>query len=370
MNHQEPDRVPIDFGRHVGSIHREAYLKLQGYLKDCPLENQDKILDRMAQNIVLDESLLEQFGVDFRWLTPNWVSVKELSPDSYQDMWGIVWKFTGGMYSLIRSPLKEATRSDLERYPWPNPHHPDLFKELKEQAKNLFETTDYVVGCDSIKGGIFTTALQMRGYEQFLMDLAIDVEFAETLLDKILWLYQEMWAEYLKAVGRYVQIAYFTDDIGTQTSLMISPKTFRALIKPRLQRLIAHVKGLADVKFMFHTDGVVLPVIEDLIEIGVDILNPIQTSVEGLDRTDLLKERYGDRLCFHGAIDVQQILPKGTTETLRSEVAKRMCDLGKGGGYILAPCHNIGHDVHPANVVTLFEAAQELGRYPLLHKTA
>jgi uroporphyrinogen decarboxylase len=197
------------------------------------------------------------------------------------------------------------------------------------------------------------------------MDLVMDPEFAETLLDRILSIYQEMWTEYLKEVGSYVQIVYFTDDIGTQSSMMISPKTFRALIKPRLKRVIDHIKGIADVRFMYHTDGAILPVIEDLIEIGVDILNPVQTSVQGLDRTDLLKEKYGDRICFHGAIDVQQILPKGTPETLRSEVTKRIRDLGKGGGYVLAPCHNIGHDVPPENVVALFEAAQELGRYPL-----
>jgi uroporphyrinogen decarboxylase len=365
VNHQEPDRVPIDFGRHVGSIHREAYLKLQDYLKEPALRNQDRILDRMAQNIVLDESLLERFAVDFRWLTPNWIGVKELSKDSYQDMWGIVWHFTGEMYSLVHSPLREATRTDLEKYPWPDPHHPALFKGLKEQAKALFEHTNYVIGADSIKGGILTTALQIRGYEQLLMDLVMDPEFAETLLDRILSIYQEMWTEYLKEVGSYVQIVYFTDDIGTQSSMMISPKTFRALIKPRLKRVIDHIKGIADVRFMYHTDGAILPVIEDLIEIGVDILNPVQTSVQGLDRTDLLKEKYGDRICFHGAIDVQQILPKGTPETLRSEVTKRIRDLGKGGGYVLAPCHNIGHDVPPENVVALFEAAQELGRYPL-----
>ena len=119
------------------------------------------------------------------------------------------------MYGLVHSPLKEANRSDLEKYLWPNPHDPVLFKELCEQAKDLFEKTDYVIGADSVKGGIFTTALQIRRYEQFLMDLMIGVEVAETLLDKILWLYQEMWTRYLKAVEPYVQIVHFTDDIGT-----------------------------------------------------------------------------------------------------------------------------------------------------------
>ena len=115
---------------------------------------------------------------------------------------------------------------------------------------------------------------------------------------------------------------------------------------------------------MYHTDGSVVPVIEDIINIGVDILNPIQTSALGMD-TYVMKETYGDRLCFHGAIDVQQMLPFATLEEVRYDVAKRIYDLGRGGGYILSPCHNIGSDVSPENILALFDAAQEFGHYPL-----
>ncbi len=115
---------------------------------------------------------------------------------------------------------------------------------------------------------------------------------------------------------------------------------------------------------MYHTDGTVTPVMEDIIEMGVDILNPIQTSALGMD-TAVLKELYHGRLCFHGAIDVQQMLPFSTPDEVRYDVAKRIYDLGRGGGYILAPCHNIGSDVPPENTEAMYEAAHEYGHYPI-----
>jgi methanogenic corrinoid protein MtbC1 len=267
-------------------------------------------------------------------------------------------------YSVSYAPLENATRADLETYHWPDPYNPDMFTGLGDQAKHWFENTDYVIVADAIKGGILTKALQIRGYEQMFADLANDLDFAETLLDKLLWLYKEMWTQYLKVVGPYVQMVYFTDDIGAQNAMMISPDTFRTLIKPRLTELIDHIKGQADVKFMYHTDGTVAPVIEDIIEMGVDVLNPIQTSATGME-TAWLKAEFGDRLCFHGAIDVQKMLPFSTPEEVRYDVAKRIHDLAPGGGYILSPCHDVGADVPPENIVTMFEAAREFGTYPI-----
>ena len=365
VNHREPDRIPVDLGRHVGSLHRLSYTNLVENLADPDLKNQDKILDRMVQNVFLDEKLLRKFNVDFRWLVPNWVGVHEVvDEDAYLDMWGIKWTYMLDSYSMVDSPLKDVPIEGLDGYAWPDPYDSQMFAGLREQAKHWYENTDYVIVADSIKGGLLTKALQIRGYEAFFSDLAQDIPYAEALLDKLLWLYKEMWSQYLKEVGPYVQMVYFTDDIGAQNSMMISPDTFRSLLKPRLKDLIDHIKNLADVKFMYHTDGSVVPVISDIIEMGVDILNPIQTSAMGMD-TYAMKESYGDRLCFHGAIDVQQMLPFSTPEEVRYDVAKRIFDLGRGGGYILSPCHNIGADVSPENILALFDAAKELGRYPL-----
>ncbi|MDH3434650.1 MAG: hypothetical protein OEM60_12365, partial [Gammaproteobacteria bacterium] len=195
-------------------------------------------------------------------------------------------------------------------------------------------------------------------------DLVIDKEFAEALMDRILKALKEMWSRYLAEVGPYVQLVYVTDDLGSQSSLLISPKLFREMLKPRMKELHDHIKNHADVKVMLHTDGAVLPLVDDFTEINVDILNPVQTSVNGLEDTYSLKESFGDRLSFHGAMDVQQMLPNASTSELRQEIARRIYDLGRNGGYILAPCHNIGHDIPPENVVTLFETAREFGRNP------
>jgi len=362
---QEADRVPVDMGSHVATIHRHSYAKLADYLNDPELENKDKVLDRMVQNVVPDEKILRRYSIDFRWITPHWLDVVDVSDDIYRDMWGIEWQYMLDAYSVYSSPLSEAkTIADIEFHPWPDPYDPRLVTGLKERAKWLYENTDYVLVADSIKGGLLTKALQIRGYEQMFSDLANNIEFAEALMDKLNDLYKDFWSNFLGAVGPYVETVYFTDDIGGQQSMMISPDTFRQLVKPRLASLIDHIKSEADVKFMYHTDGTVTPVIEDIIEMGVDILNPIQTSALCMD-TAVLKELYHGRLCFHGAIDVQQMLPFSTPEEVRYDVARRIYDLGRGGGYILAPCHNIGSDVPPENIEAMYEAAHELGRYPI-----
>jgi uroporphyrinogen decarboxylase len=362
---READRVPVDLGSHVASIHRVSYAKLKAYLHDDALVNGDVILDRMVQNVVPDEKLLQRYGIDFRWIAPRWIDVVDVDEGAYRDMWGIEWQHLQDAYSVADSPLRSAeTIADIDRHPWPDPTRPELWAGLRERARWLHEHTDYVIVADAIKGGILTKALQIRGYEQMFADLIDNVEFAEALMDKLLGLYKAFWTNFLAAVGPYVQMVYFTDDIGGQSSMMMSPNTFRTMLKPRLAALIDHVKGLADVKFMYHTDGSVAPVIEDIIEMGVDVLNPIQTSAVGMDTAEL-KETYHGRLCFHGAIDVQQVLPFATADEVRREVARRIRDLGRGGGYIIAPCHNIGPDVPPRNIEALYEAAREFGTYPI-----
>ncbi len=367
MNHRQPDRLLIDMGKHIGSIHRKAYARLKDYLGDESMVNGELILDRMAQTVVPDESLLQRFDIDFRWVVPNWVQVTERADvPGYIDMWGVPYKATEDRdhYVVDGAPMRPATIATLDDYQWPDANDPAQFKGLRERAKFLYENTDYVIGADAIKAGILMNALQLRGYDQFFMDLAIDKPFAEALMDRILVTLKAMWTRYMEEVGPYVQLVYLTDDYGSQSSLLISPRMFRQLIKPRIKELNDHIKSLADVKIMFHSDGAVLPLMQDFLDANVDILNPVQTSVAGLEDTFALKQSFGDRLGFHGAIDVQQMLPNASTAELEQEIARRIYDLGRNGGYILAPCHNIGHDIPPENVVTLFKKARELGRDP------
>jgi len=367
VRHRQPERLPIDFGKHIGSIHRRAYPKLREHLGGVPMTNDERILDRMAQTVWPDEALLERLDIDFRWVVPNWVQVTEREDaDGYVDMWGVPYRATADRDHFVvdGAPLATATLQTIGDYQWPDPHDPGQFRGLRERAKWLCENTGYVVGADAIKAGVLMNALQMRGYGQFFMDLAIDRPFAEALMDRILATLKTMWTHYLEAVGPYVQLVYLTDDLGSQNSLLISPRMFRQMLKPRMKELHDHIKSLADVRIMFHTDGAVGPLIDDFVDMNVDILNPVQTSVSGLEDTHALKQRYGDRLCFHGAIDVQQMMPNATPAELEAEVARRVFDLGRDGGYILAPCHNLGHDIPPASIVTLFEKAREFGRDP------
>jgi uroporphyrinogen decarboxylase len=366
MNHRQPDRLLLDMGKHIGSLHRRAYEKLCAHLGEAP-SGAPRVLDRMAQTVWPDEALLQRFEIDFRWVVPNWVQVTEREDvEGYIDMWGVPYKALEDWDHCVvdGAPMRDATLEQLDDFPWPDAHDPRQFEGLGEQARHWFEETDYVVGADAIKAGMLMNALQLRGYDQFFMDLVLNVELAEKLMDKILFTLKDMWTHYMAAVGPYVQVAYVTDDFGTQKSLMLSPQMFRELIKPRWKELIDHIKSLGDVKVMFHSDGAIQPLLDDFVEMGVDILNPVQTSVDGLQDTHALKQAFGDRLSFHGAIDVQQMLPNATTSELQAEVVRRIHDLGRAGGYILAPCHNLGHDIPPENIVTLFETARRLGGDP------
>lgn len=372
MTRSGPEWVPLDMGKHIGSIHKKHYAELGRLLPQLGLHGGERILDRMAQTVVPDEALLQHFGVDFRWLVPNWVQVTERTDvEGYFDMWGVPYKGAHGDHfavdTLSKAPLADCeTPEDVERAAcWPDPEDPAQFAGLAEQARQLHETTGYVLGADAIKAGPLMSALQMRGYQQFFIDLVINPELADAILGKITDLLCRMWTRFMDEVGPFVDLAYVTDDLGTQTSLLISPKVYRKRIKPFHTRLHQHIKSCGNVYLMMHTDGAVLPLIEDLIETGADILNPVQTSTTGMDDTAALKARFGDRIAFHGAMDVQQMMPNATREELRWEIARRMTDLGHDGGYVIAPCHNIGHDIPTANTLAFFEMVREMNRYPL-----
>jgi uroporphyrinogen decarboxylase len=370
VDHQEPEQVLVDYGKHIGSFHASAYAQLKEHLG---IEAETRILDRMAQNVLLDEETCQRLGTDFRWVVPHWVGVRDIEIDGepgYVDMWQTPHKWTdvGQYYAIHAQPLGQETLTleDIESFAWPDPHQPTMFQGLPEQARLWNKTSDYVVGADGIKVGILQTASQVRGYDRLFLDFALNPSLAHALLTKISETINEMYRQYMHALGPYVQVVVISDDQGTQNSLMISPKMFREFIKPRLRSQIETIKSEAPhVKVLMHCDGAILRIVDDLIEIGVDILNPIQTVVTGFEDTFALKEQFGDRVCFHGGIDVQQMLPNASVEEVQHEVARRIHDLGRDGGYIIAPCHNINVDIPVENVVALFEAAHEMGRYPL-----
>lgn len=365
LNHQQPERILVDYGKHIGSFHINAYKKLKAALG---IPGESKILDRMAQNVVLDEEVCQRLGIDFRWIVPNWGGVRDVEIDGepgYIDMWQTPHKWTdvGQYYAIHSSPLNQEhlTQEDLEQFEWPNPDNPQMFAGLREQARHWYENTDYIVGADGIKVGILQTASQLRGYDKLFVDFAQNPQIAHAFLDKISALINPMYRRYMEAVGAYVQVVVITDDQGTQNSLMVSPKMFREFIKPRLKSLIETIKASADVRVLMHCDGAIVKILPDLIEIGVDIINPIQTVVKGFEDTQALKAQFGSQVCFHGGIDIQQVMVHATAEGMYAEVARRIADLGDQGGYIIAPCHNINVDIPLDNVFALFDAARKFG---------
>ena len=365
MNHEEVGHVLIDHGKQVGSIHKSAYPAIREVMGLPPVE-QPVILDRMSQCVKSDEDLLQAWNVDFRWLAPKWVQVTEVDEKSYRNWLGTKFSYTGDYYAIADAPCKHLSLDEINSYPWPDTADPGIVEGLKAEVEYWHSNTDYIIGADGIKGGILQNCLEVRGYDQFFMDFILDPELTHRLLDIMLELYKDAYTLYLNEIGEYAQILYLTDDFGAQNALLISPAMWREFIKPREAELIRHIKGLAPhIKVMFHTDGSVLPIIEEMVEMGVDILNPVQTSVEELKDTAKLNETVGEKICFHGAMDVQNVLINATPDEVKAETARRMKDLGTGGGYIISTCHNINKDIPPENLKIMFETINTYGTYPL-----
>ncbi|GFP28654.1 uroporphyrinogen decarboxylase family protein, partial [Candidatus Hakubella thermalkaliphila] len=283
---------------------------------------------------------------------------------AFVDEWGIKWRRAAYYYDMVEHPLAGASLEDLKAYRWPDPHDPGKTRGLREKARDLYLNTDYALVADPASGGILEMALWTRGFEDFYIDLGTHSKFATILLDGITEYFLAWFGEYLDTVGDYIQIIAQGDDLGMQDRMLLPPNLYRKYIKPRHQKVIELIKSKTRAKVFHHSCGAIVPVIGDLIEISVDILNPIQPRAEGMNTWEL-KRVYGHSITFHGGVDVQTVLPRGTADDVVEEVKERIASLGPGGGYILAASHNIQADVPPENIVAMFEAAHEYGQYPL-----
>jgi uroporphyrinogen decarboxylase len=369
LNHQEPDRVPVDIGgTYASSIASGAYARLLDHLN---LEGEAAIMRKWASVVRPDESLLRRLDIDTRMVVPrygnDWNEYWKLTPlpdgATYQDEWGVPWtKPEKGPAFISKHPLAgDITLADLEEYPWPDPAIPERYAGLREQAEQLKNNTDYAV-IAMFPRPIVSLSQFIRGYDDWFVDIGMNHELIETMMDKILEVDLRIGKTLLDLIGKYVDIVFFHDDLATQTELMCSPEAYRKIIKPRHRQIVNFIKSHSDAKVVYHCDGAILPIIDDFIEIGVDALNPVQISAAGMD-TKSLKQQFGDRLSFWGAIDTHTVLPKGTTEDVRQEVKTQIESLGKNGGYVLAAVHNIQDDIPPQNIVAMVEAARAYGQY-------
>jgi uroporphyrinogen decarboxylase len=366
LNHEEPDRVPIFFGASgATTMLAPAYDRLKAHLG---IQRETKVFSRALQYALIDEDVMVRFGSDGRPLiagaAPSTV-VRDLSANALIDSWGITWQRTPGnhYFEIVQPPLLTAHTDDLARYPWPELAHPSRFAGLKAKAQAIHAAGYAVVALSGVSA--FECCFMLRGVENWLTDLAANPEFALALLRQVTDLQREAASRMLEEAGEYVDVVIMSDDLGSQNAPLISPKMYRRMIKPFHAELLAAIKSRTKAHVFYHSDGNIYPLLGDLIEIGVDLLNPVQVSAKDMGDTARLKKEFGDRLSFCGAIDTQDVLPYGTPDDVRREVRRRIKDLGPGGGYIVASVHCVQPDVPPENVVAMLEEAQVAGRYPL-----
>jgi uroporphyrinogen decarboxylase len=363
LNRKEPDRVPLDLGGRVTNIHCEEYQRLAERLGITTTVQLDPFYSVMNP----DFRVLERLGVDFYYLFlkgPEYIVAKENPDGTYDNQWGITVKKMGTHSQRVTHPLEDADLNDLDKYPWPDPHQPGRTEGLHDKARELYEDTDYALVAAPVNGGIFEFGQHLRGMSSFLIDLLINKDFANALLDHLLEVQIGLWEAFIDAVGEYIELAQLADDFGAQDNMLISPDLFREMFKPRYKKMIDFIKSRSDCKVFFHCDGAVFDIIEDFIEIGVDILNPLQPTAKGMEPTRI-KSEFGDRLVFHGAIDNQQLLPNGSVEEVKGAVRQVIDTLAPGGGYILAAAHLLEPDMPLENVFAMYDMANEYGKYPI-----
>jgi uroporphyrinogen decarboxylase len=367
IDHQEPDRVPIFFGAcSPTTMLGAAYERFKAHLG---IQRPTRLLSRTFQYAELDEEAMVRCGADARLLSPKpfpSVLARELSEHKLIDAWGATWEQRPGVpyYEIVDVPLRNASIADLETFPWPDLTHPARFEGLAEEARAMRERSPYAIVALGYLT-VFEHIQLLRGLDTWLTDLAADPDFAHAILRKLTDLMVAGTVKYLEAVGPYIDLITFSDDLGSQRSPLISPKMYRRMIKPYQAEVIEAIKAHTKAKVFFHSCGNVYPLIGDLIEIGVDVLNPVQVSAGEMGDTARLKREFGKNITFCGGIDTGWVLPNGCAEDVRAEVRRRIRDLAPGGGYILAAVHCIQPDVPPENVLAMFDEARIAGQYPI-----
>ncbi len=369
LNHTEPDKMPMDCGATIVTAPtRIAYQNVREYL-GMGLDPAPRTSHRQMDTVYPAEDFLQRYEVDFRTVAmkgPWEFEPREMPDDSFYDEFDIRWKKASYYYDVVERPLAGCeTVADLDKAVWPDPYDPGRVAGLKEEAKALYENTDYAIIADIMALGPFEGGCVLRGYEQFCVDLAWDPKFAEALLDKITDTDIELWDSFLDAVGDHVQVVCQGDDVGMQTNLYISPAMYRKFVKPRQKRIFDFIHSRTDAKVFYHSCGAVFDVIGDFIDIGVDILNPIQRSAANMDIAKM-KQQFGEDLCFWGGgIDIQQVLPFASLDEIEEDVKRTIDIMAPGGGYVFFPSHNVQADVTPDRFHKTFETALENRDYPI-----
>ncbi len=351
MQHQASDRVPIDIGA----------TSLTGMRPECQQHLRDLLGfhgQPVAANNGIDERILRWAGTDFRSVggivsLPN--RKFQMDGAASIDCWGIRREPIDGEYQITRYPLQNATIEDLRAYPWPEPRLDEtLLAQWETQVKELKQANEYVIIAEHPVFGILELGCWMCGYDDFLMRLAVDLDFVRTFFDIIFNIQMKVIEQYYSVLGPYIDLTTSGDDFGMQTGPLISPRTFNKVIAPYFKARIQRTKQLGQCYYWHHSCGSVFALMEYLLECGVDILNPVQTSAARMDPHNL-KDSFGEKIVFWGGVDVQQFLPKASPEQVRHRIRELSQIFGSGGGYVMAPAHEMQKDIPPENIVAWVE---------------
>ncbi|MFX0094317.1 MAG: uroporphyrinogen decarboxylase family protein [Candidatus Hodarchaeota archaeon] len=357
INHKPVDRFPVDLGGPISGISKIAY---DNYLlKYAPHLYPSTVCDEFQQLGCIHEEMLQRWNIDTRHVCASFPG-KIIDKKSFYDALGIKYEsvyapqFDQILYFAMTERPFQTTRkiTDIEKFSWPKLEEGQL-AELRSAVKKIYEQ-EYAIVADAPHGGVLELVTFLVGLEPFFQDLYAHYGFFEYLIDKVVSFYIPYWEKVLGEIGEWVNIVLIGDDYGTQDRMSMSPRMWRQLVKPRVKAVVDAIKGAADVKIMLHCCGSIYPIIPDLIEVGFDILNPVQPRAYNMDHQKI-KSNFGDKLCFHGGVDIQEVMPRGTPAEVQQEVQKVFNTLGADGtGYILATAHNILADVPPENINAYF----------------
>lgn len=375
LNHREPDRIPYDLaGTTWTGITNTAYQNLRKYMGLEPV-NPDWS-DVIQQIVIPDQKFLEQVQADIRGVFPltshNWDVYSKLKDCGeyleYFDEWGFTHHFpkNGYWFSLVKHPMDNLDFEQegiIENYPWPDAANPVRFARLREKAKD-FRNQDKVVFIKGLCAGLFEMHQRVRGMENSMLDPFMYPVNSDKLIGKLADLKIEFWDAALSELGDLVDIAGEGDDYGTQQSQLISPDQFREYYKPHFVRVLSFIKQKAPhIRIMFHSCGNVRPIIPDLIEIGVEILNPVHVGATGMEPVQLKKDFGKDITFWGGGVDTQSVLPSATPDKVADEVKRNIEALAPGGGFVFNTVHNIQAEVPPENIIAMLDALRKYGKY-------
>jgi uroporphyrinogen decarboxylase len=376
LNHQEPDRVPFDLGGTVVTgIQAKAYARLRQHL-GLP-DRGIKIIDVLQQLAQVDDDVMDRLGVDVRNVSPRstasfQIDIKETEDGQYTyfyDEYQIGWRMpkNGGMYyDMFEHPLSgQISAEDIDAYQLPDPLDPSRFAGLREAALKVLKEEQRALIVGNISAGIFELYMWTRGFVDGYADWAGDPPLAKKMLHKYMDLQLAYWEKMFEVLdGIPIDVVQMADDMAGQHGMLISPASYRKGLKPFHKEMFDYIHSKSEAKIFLHSCGSIRPVIPDLIEIGVDIINPVQVSAKDMDSA-ALKREYGRDLSFWGGgVDTQNAFDERYTPAqVRADVRHRLEDFMPGGGFVFNTVHNIQGNVPPENIMAMWETLQEYGGY-------